>query len=124
MTASQRQKEMQEALNRASVAMAGASPEDIFPVVSQELASIGFSLDIFTLDGRTVDLPHVSGKGPRAAEAVDVFRHPVQRFRARRGPNKGVPPGGPTAGKPFSSRIVAGSLPPVSGAAASGSRYS
>ncbi len=83
VTASRRQKELQEALNRASVAMAGAArPEDIFRVVSQELASIGFSLDIFTLDatGRSLSLTFLGEGHAAAAELSTIFGIPSSAF--------------------------------------------
>ena len=76
VTPSRRQKEMQEALNRASIAVAGSlSPETIFTLVSRELAAIDFSTYIFTLDegGASLTLSFM-GKEPRvAAEIARVF---------------------------------------------------
>ena len=80
VTPSRRQREVQEALNRASLAMAGSSSqESIFLAVSRELASIDFSMHVFMLegDGKLLSLRFI-GKEPRVAgELAEMFGDPV-----------------------------------------------
>jgi len=82
VTPSRRQKEMQEALSRASIAMAGTvAPDDIFPVVARELDSIDSRIHAFTLNGDgTLSLSFL-GKSPVVtAELAKIFRAPSAPF--------------------------------------------
>ncbi|MGO9409391.1 MAG: PAS domain S-box protein [Spirochaetia bacterium] len=87
VTPSRRQKEMQDALNKASIAMAGpVVPDDIFPAVARELASIDFRVHVFMLnaDG-TLSLGFL-GKPPAvAAELAKIFRSPNSPFVFKEG---------------------------------------
>ena len=80
VTPSRRQREVQEALNRASLAMAGSSSQEgIFLAVSRELASIDFSMAVFMLEGEGKQLSlRFMGKEPRVAgELAEMFGDPV-----------------------------------------------
>ncbi len=75
VTPSRRQKDMQEALNRASTMMAGPLvPDDIFPAVARELASIDFLIHVFTLnpDG-TLSLSYLGKKAEAARDLAKIF---------------------------------------------------
>jgi PAS domain S-box-containing protein len=75
VTPSRRQKDMQEALNRASTVMAGPLvPDDIFPAVARELASIDFPLYVFTLnpDG-TLSLSYLGKHAEAARDLEKIF---------------------------------------------------
>jgi PAS domain S-box-containing protein len=72
VTPSRRQKEIQDALNRASTVMAGPLvPEDVFAAVARELATAGFLMHVFTLnpDG-TLSLSFL-GKEPEVARELE-----------------------------------------------------
>jgi PAS domain S-box-containing protein len=87
VTPSRRQKEMQEALSRASIAMAGTvAPDDIFPAVARELGSIGFRIHAFTSNGDgTLSLSFL-GKSPVVtAELAKIFRAPSAPFAFNEG---------------------------------------
>ncbi len=78
-TPSRRQRQMQEALNRASAAMAGPlDPNAIFPAVARELASIDFLMHVFTLnpDG-TLSLSFLGKRPGTAADLAKIFGMPV-----------------------------------------------
>ncbi|HTP60390.1 MAG TPA: PAS domain S-box protein, partial [Spirochaetia bacterium] len=74
VTPARRQKEIQEALNRASTAMAGPlGPDDMFPVVARELASVELLVHVFTLKPEgTLSLSFL-GKPPEVRRELETL---------------------------------------------------